>query len=532
MRFVSGEEQVPAALGFVADVDAVEVRFAYPPALLTRCAAEGPLLRGLRVARFRDLLRNDGRLDGIVNRFQRDWLSEAYLAALSGIAAEDNLAPEQAATALENNSAKLGATLERMFQWVAPGEDEAGDEDTESNDPQNLRGTTNEDGKPRRLAELLHAASEPSVRAALGDAAPTLWRHVDTTWQPWLHARYKATLSVAVLEAFSVICPQIDAGVVLEDLEAHANPLEASEGDRIWLTESTIGGGGAIEAFFRAYVEDPRHFFRLLEASLGPSELEGVAAHLERIVDQAAGPNDAPIPSAIDILRAARGHKQTLAAVDSLRTVLAAQGIIPNPSLLVAFSARLLRPGAGPNMDRLLAGTLRSWHELEERLGFDVDVRVFASMQSRHAGLEAALGIPPPGGSSEEHAAWRYSVFRSLLWARGSALRAESLRVSNPFLQAPSCDRLLVIGTLPRTVVRVALDTKEWFQAVATALTADGVVELATGSEGSKQLAGAIQDLGAQPVDTGGLLLHCRLAGVRREASNWVATFELPEAFQ
>lgn len=531
LHYVTGPDRTPSALGFVADVDALEVPFTYPSTLLERCAADGPLLRGLRPARFREFLRCDTKLDGVVNHFQRDWLADAYLAALIGVATAHSLTPEQAAAELERDRVTLVGALERMFLWAAPNEARAQDDDSDDADEPDSGGEAPARDKPKRLDELVGALGDPCVRASLRDAAPALWQAPDEAWLPWLRARYKATLAAAMLEAFAAACPEVDASVVLEDLDVHAAPLVGAD-DWIWLTESTLGGGGAIEAFFRAYASDPRRHFRLLEAALGPSDLERVAEQLGRVVEHAAGPSDGPVPTALAALRSAAGHAQTLAAVDDLRAVLAEHGIVADPSLLVALSARLLRPGAHRGLDGFLRDALRTWRAHEQRLGFDVDVRVFAAMLSHEDALDQTLGIVAPGESDEARAVWRYSALRSLLWARGGALRSEALRVANPFVHAPACDRLLVVETLPRAIVRVDLAAPGWFEAIATALAADGAVDLVADAEASTALADAMRQVGVQPIDTGGLMIHGRLAGVRREASTWVATFELPEAYQ
>src|SRR5206468_12104255 len=59
----------PAAIGFVADVDAIQVTFAYPSNLHALCMADERLVRGLRAARFRELVRTAPLLQGLANDF-------------------------------------------------------------------------------------------------------------------------------------------------------------------------------------------------------------------------------------------------------------------------------------------------------------------------------------------------------------------------------------------------------------------------------------------------------------------------------
>jgi hypothetical protein len=70
-------------MGFAADVDGIQVKFAYPERMYELCMRDGRLVRGLRTARFRDLIRGSQALDGIANAFQRDWLSQAYLSTVT-----------------------------------------------------------------------------------------------------------------------------------------------------------------------------------------------------------------------------------------------------------------------------------------------------------------------------------------------------------------------------------------------------------------------------------------------------------------
>lgn len=522
LAYVSGPDLVPSALGFVADVDAIRIQFAYPKMLLSRAATDGELLRGLRPARFRDRVRDDDRLDGLINRFQRDRLSEAYLASLTELALSKGITLQEAAQLLAARASLLTESLQGMFQWAPPGG--GGDEDSDASD-----GSAG--GQPKRLAELLDALQDKVVVASLHKAAEVLWQPLDAGWETWVKARYKATLAAGILEAFASLCPQIDTAVVHEDLEAYTGEPVVPGEDCFWLSEATIGGGGAIEQFFQSYTSDPRRFFRLLESALGPSDFERVAAQMQRTVELAAGPAGQPVPVALDALRRAEGHHTKLDALGGFRRALAEHGVQTDPSLVVSIHARLLVPGSGALVDSFLNDLLKRWTQAEERLGYEIDVRAWCGALRHDKGLEESLGVAPPAGGSDR-VAWRYAVLRSMLWAKGWVVRAEALRVGNPFSQAALCDRLLVIETLPRRIARVTLEGEAWFEAVTAVLVAEGVVEIEVGADGSAKLAEAIRSIAERPIDTGALRVHGRIVGVRREPASWVATFELPEAFQ
>jgi hypothetical protein len=45
-------------------------------------------------------------------------------------------------------------------------------------------------------------------------------------------------------------------------------------------------------------------------------------------------------------------------------------------------------------------------------------------------------------------------------------------------------------------------------------------------------LAGAIRQFTVTPVETGGIHVHGRVTGIRRDAGRWIASVELREAYQ
>src|ERR1035438_8629 len=103
-----------------------------------------------------------------------------------------------------------------------------------------------------------------------------------------------------------------------------------------------------------------------------------------------------------------------------------------------------------------------------------------------------------------------------MFWPRGAQIRTESLRAWNPFARLPDCDRLLLLSAISRTVGAIALSEVGWFERLAELLVRDGVGELYAPVERQAELAVALLQLGTQAVDSEVLLVHARLAGVRR----------------
>jgi hypothetical protein len=536
LRFVCeapGGTRQQAALGFIADVDAVQVRFGYPGRLYERCATNARLMHGLRPARFYYLVRTAGRLDGLANRFQRDWLARAYLSAttVEALRSGQPLDIAEAAVADGRTATSLADILQTLLQWAAD------DPDDNLQDAPDGSVDDVDDARPRRLRELEALLHVPETQAVLREAAGALWEPLNEAWEQWLRARFKATLAAAFAEAAHDLCPRMDYDAILIDLEAspRLDPSGSDTGeDEFWLTEATIGGGGFVEEFLARYAEDPRRYFRLLEAALGQSDLEWVSDELGRVLRYVTSrlPEDQALAVAFEAIRSVQGHEASARALAELQRTLMQRGISPTPTFLVSLNARLLAPGTSASTDAFLGSCVRDWDTAEQSLGIEIDLRLFALLQSGRSELEQALQVVPPGDSDHARAAWRYGVLSGMLWARGTQVRHESLRAYNPFFELPECDRLIVLATVPRLVHQVALTDETWFEQATRALVERGVTELVASAGEPARLADALFRLGCEPIDSGALLVYVRVIGIQRDANQLIATLELPEAFQ
>jgi hypothetical protein len=390
--------------------------------------------------------------------------------------------------------------------------------------------------RPRRLEELLRLIRLPAVATALSVAATDLVTSPDGDWEDWLRSRFKATLAAAILDAAQSLCPRMSEDALVVDLNAVAtgdavHQLAAGT-DRFWLSETTVGGGGFVEEFLRLYGEDPRRFFRFVDAALGESDLEAASGDLARAVRMAVSGHaeDRVVSEAFGAVRSASSYSQGVDAIAQLRTALSRQGILTGQTLLVAINARLLSAGSSEATDRLVADLLAEWSASEERLGIDIDSRVFALHKSGDEGLERALAVLPPGETDAARANWRFGVLCGLLWPRGGQLRAQNLRLPTPFEPWQECDRLLLQAVVPPSVHQVSVDEVDWFDRLSALLLREGTVEL-VGDE-ARRLAEALLLIGLEPIDSEALLVHARVAGMERDGTRLKATIELPEAIQ
>jgi hypothetical protein len=523
-------DTIPAAVGFVGDVDGIQVRFQYPTHIYELVAREPRLVRALRTTRFRHVIRTASALDGMANDFQREWLAQVYISAITAEALRKALTLEQAEVALHagTSSTTTREVLETILQW-SEGDNEFDGADQPAGDE-----------LPRRLQELLDLLDQDVTRSTLHQAACVLWENISEDWESWLRTRFKSTLGTAFVDAAHSLCPRMGEGALILDLPTR--PHRSADDDRthtrtddeLWLNESAIGGGGFVEEFLSRYVEDPRKFFRLVDAALSPSDLELVSEELNRILRYVASDSEAfqSLRAAFVGVREAASHAESVRALNALRAELIRNGVQPTPTLLISLGVRVLRPGTTSDTDRFLARAIEEWQAAEERLGIDIDVRVFALVKSSDSTLEQALPINQRIDAESATTAWRYGVLNGMFWPRGAQVRSESLRAWNPFERLPDCDRLLALAVVPRLSQEVSLSSPRWFDELAGQLVRFGAVELVCGVEESAQMGEALLRIGAEPIDSEALLIYARVTGLRREDNRLRAEIELPEAFQ
>src|SRR5262249_8463826 len=163
------------------------------------------------------------------------------------------------------------------------------------------------------------------------------------------------------------------------------------------------------------------------------SDLEVMSEDVTRVLEilTSGGPDSAAIEAAFEAVRVADSHSAGSSALNALRSELSRRRVQPTATLMIALTTRVLRPGTNSDTDRFLASCQRDWNTAEERLGIDVDARVFALVRSADPELERALRLEGVI-AGESGSGWRYGVLYGMFWPRGTQVRTESLRPWNP----------------------------------------------------------------------------------------------------
>ena len=512
------------ALGFSMSVDALRFRLEIPQMLWNSIDNSGSTARALRTKRYFDLAWSGERLALVENPFAREWLAVIYFAALSydALIRKVNLSDADVALAAGAGSIDLNQIMDTLFQSPAiPNEGGAGS-----------------GGQDRLRQELDGLLGRNDIRQELRNLSTVLWEPIDVSWELWLRERFTATTAAAAFEAIQNLCPEIDAEGLVVDIDAGPRASNDALTDdancaEFWVSESTPGGSGSIEAFLRDYSEEPRRFYMLMTAALQPNEYELIDHQLGTLLDHLAGPNPRPdLKSAVHIFRSAEGTAQAEEAFAAFRLCLSEYEFVLFHGFMSALSSRILRLGATADSDDFLLQAWSLWRSEESRLGVELDARTLAYRLSQEDTIDrvmASAGFPIP---QDNLLAWRFNTIYGLLWGRGGDVRRATLNIYNPFCSVPDPERLLVAYFLCQDTDRLSLEEPNWQRQALETLGQKGRITLVCQLINKTQLAAALRFFATNPVELDYLSVFSRIDSLRRVDDVFEADLEIEEVLQ
>ena len=535
------ENASQAAIGFTQDVDGLRVRVKIPPNLHVEPSEEGASdkIRCLRTAYFVHSVTTDKVLGAFANHFLLEWLAQIYLSALTATALEQKLSLADAQTRLSSMSvpSRMAEVLDVIFQTLSVDETESDDDGPRYPEGDNEDEGNDQNPPTRRLQQKMHRrlldlCSNGAVTGRLAEIAGLLWGPPGSGWLPWATGRFHSTLGAAILEACQRLCPQFDSESLLLDIDAGPRPPGYDDppgGElEVWLTENTPGGAGVLEEVLRRFAEDPRRFFRLVEAALSPSEFDVVDSELTRLLDSIQ--TDEEIQNALSSFRQAVGNNQINSAMTTFRRLLKTRGFRVSHSVMTAINSRILRPGSDQSTDQLLQGLIAEWRASEDNLGIEVDARVFAYVTSRESRFDDVLVHLHPEVRDDPQ--WRFQVIYSLLWPRGNVVRRLSLSARNPFAYLPPSDRELVTDCLHASKIVLSVLDDDWRDRLSPLMQEHGVVHLAAPAESRDVLKQALLLAFREPLKMGFLHVYPTVERIEWQNGLLEAVLTCREAIQ
>jgi hypothetical protein len=498
--FVRGADssQERVVLGYDGTYDAVRLRLRLPSSW--ELTAEPS--RALRRRYFDWLVERSEFLADRSTGFSRGWLAVLYRAAITAASSAQGATASDARNKIRQ--AGVGPSLEKAMRVIF--------EVTGSTGAQ-----TDDTRAEKRLLDLLHDSAVTDELHKLGNELVS-----DTPLpESFLSELYQVTVAAVFRDAFAAIAPTADVDPLIIDIDQEAVDKGFAE---IWLSERTVGGGGAVEQLLKASVADPRRLLRLAEVAAGASDFEMTDEGVRELLDRVR--NDDQLAGALARYREAGEAPMARTALLRLREVAGRLGLHWTHAIGSTLANRVRRPGSSADTDELTVRLHTRWSELEEGLGFEVDARVVAYALRDELDVESAVGLTPPQGRESE---WRFSQLYSLLWPRGYEARTATLSSYSPFARLAEPERLLVEPLLERAYETVRVDAVSWRAEVDAALARDGTVVLAGARTDRRFLKEVLISLSAEPVDLGFLHGFPRVVGVRAAGLDLEITLELEE---
>ena len=492
-------------LGFAMDVDGLRLIIQLP----TEVDASPATLRSLRVARMEFVIRTHPRMAALVpSVFTREWLHQVLLSvivtnstACTPAEALESMSDAQLQSHMVNAAREVFGAIAIGVGAVVP---------TGAPDP-------------GLVADLSDALRVSGVIDELRSAASALWIQPNADWLPWLRERQLTTLAAGIVDAIQSACPEADTSDLRCDIESISDGPPATGSIRI--TEDEPGGIGVIETFVDRYVEDPRGFWALVAAALSECDGERVDRSVRHFLAQC---DVAPISNQVSAIRTARDLTELTAAWTGLRAGLFERGIDADQAVVAAIATRIVRPGSTPDVEGLVGDLLRRWDELEESLGVDVELRVFAYLAATDSLIRRRLQALASGRSGGP--GWEVGQIVGLLWPRGYRLRAAALQTYSPYRQFEPTERLLFADVVGSRGAVVDAASRQWRKDVDDALRVQGSAVITARSEAVA--AAAIRDLMTEPTSVDVLEFHPRVVGVSRSLAGIDISLELREAYQ
>jgi hypothetical protein len=535
IRFLS-DDDFQGAVGFEFETDGLALKLALPDAeTLQASVVEDAVRRGLRAALHRRLVDEDPLLGRELNGFTRAWLRQIHLmvCARRALECDETLAAAAAAVlaagALADYAAALDAVLGVQRRDLAQDgavSPDADDEDGGGGAPHGAgHGRPLRDRLERLKAGLRDELAKDEVRARLHANLLEALDNASASLGTYMRRALQGTLAEGLMAAAVAATPrEASAEALLVDVATDETDANRST---IWLTESTVGGTGVLQALTDRFVAEPRLIFRGIEAALEPSDLEVAASALMRTYRLAA--EDPDVAAAVAAVRVEVDHRPRAAARARLLAGLQARGVETSRAFVVSLSARMLAPGLGVAHDAVVRRLLALWNDAEARLGLELDLREIAVLavddpQADDLGRKAGIF------TDATQAATRAAIFASLMWPRSAALHRHSLTSWTPYRGPLPCEPALVRNLLFEGArAAVPLEDDGWWERLTDLLAQDGAATLSVAIRDQRRLGEALVRLQATPIHLGALSLYALVERIAKDDERVWASIILRE---
>lgn len=508
LTLTSSEEKDDEAIGFGLQADGIMLR------LKAEHISEASALTAEQIARFRplfylDALKSCQFIHERMNSFLIEWMWQTSVAMLAATVLQNRCSFAGAQSLLTGNRPRAAAkVLDSIFQ---------------------ISNAESEESKMRLKHRIMEQWGDAAIVARFSELERLLWEDLGDDFERWAKQRYFATIA----QAFRTASVAQVSDVSEDDLTVDAVWDKDGSVVEIFLTELNSGGLGQIELVIKNLRESPDKFLEAMRHSLTYCPRNALRQGLIDTLETVVKPHEyqAQLKTALLQVRSAKGFKSQDKAKIALQNALECAGLPASRTAVVTLVTKLLRPGSSERTDAAMYLLNKLWRRTEQRLGIEIDARVFAYICSQRSSTKRRVVqlLREIGDEQEPSPAQTYSVIQQFLLLDCEDACPECLDNPNLYNNFGKPSRSLARAKLNLDSTEIFIDekSKNWLDQARQILRDERRVRLTTSSDQLNSVVKILQGLLAEEIEVEYLLLPISIANVRRSGGKWQIELQL-----
>jgi hypothetical protein len=505
LRSLDKEIPVKEAVGFKQQVDGI-VLYLDPSCLEHSPAIPSDDAFRYRAEYFLDLIRTSEFLVDFINPFLAEWLWQTSVAMLTATALKNRCSLQDAQVRLRGVRVQAARRVLDVIFQVRSGSDE-------------------DDNDTRLKQKLLTLWEDGAVCGQMTKLEACLWTDLGENYTEWLRRRLAATLAQAFRTSVVSMLSEVSEDDLMVDLE-----WQEDGGALIYLTETSSGGLGQIEMAVHELMQHPDLFHEGFRHALTYCTRDYIADNLIRALACVVADRDCLLADAFRRVRTARGFRAQETARDILRTALEEMGFAASRSVVVSIITRLLQYGSSEQTDALMHLQNKAIRKHSNRLGLNMDPRVFAYLCVNYPPAKRRLsrlfedigGVEPEDGHI-------FAILQRFFVTACRDACPECLDQRNRFNDFGRPSRALASLWLNLEAPVVSAASEGWVSAALDILREHGQVQVLSGSAHITDVAKTLQAFLAEELEVDYLLLPVSITGIKRYGAEWKITLQVKE---
>ncbi|WP_373031948.1 protein DpdJ [Sulfurovum sp.] len=510
LTFTHESEQV--GVGFSLDVDGLLIKYTLPSTQELKCIDfPKSVINESKPAWFRYFILKTELLDKKINIFARERLQEIWLYASIITSEEENITIAEASRLLMKDfSERIERVVKDFYNTeIVQDMDDDGSERHEA-----------------KTSKLYQAISEliamREIRNVLHNALVKAFEADSIEWWEWIRRRLHLTFAEAVLQACKQLTPNQSA---TDSLLVDPEDLTESTDAQIWVTESSAGGIGVLDALLTEVSRDPQALFQAITAATEPSDYELVLSSLDDFVTMIKEDNDIK-NLAIDIVNT-QDHHDSIEYLGKLYNMLSDRGVPVSHNFKTSLNTRILREGVSTDFFNLLKDFIEWRDDFSKEKEISLDLRLLCFIAAKNRSIVQTLSRV--SGMTFDNVTQIVDVLSGIFWPNDFESRQRLLQSYNPFTQIETNDSKLLRSLIVDRHTPVVDKRKlQWKEKLFKKLSEYGQCRLVT-DKSDEEYKDELHELLAIPVDVGFLQLFIVVDGINMSKNETIITLKLRE---